>query len=288
MAIPTQPTAESICTEALKRKLNGGTPTTEEVVRATEFGMDKVKADIMILNKCWLPLFKQGYVTNEKYNSVIQLPTDLSHLVQVNWLKYSDFGYLTEVLNSQRSFTLSTEPATDPSGKLLVVEDYFHPPLSQGRQIVISSGEEVYTSYPFDVSPGVKDFYFIIDTTTPLFGLPLTSNTFNDISHGDPSRYMDMGSFIEIDSSPSYKACVGFKYYADLSLVDITSLLYKNILRKWYGVFLQGVYCWSLGEDDDRYAIESQKYSTQLMNLKGRDGFLTNTVSTLSRSVGQV
>jgi hypothetical protein len=40
--------------------------------------------------------------------------------------------------------------------------------------------------------------------------------------------------------------------------------IYETILRRWAGLFEQGVYVWKLGEDDDRFSSESQIYYTML------------------------
>jgi len=55
---PPAPTSTTICTEALTRFLNGGSPDAEDITRAINYGLEKVKRDIMSIGKTWRPLIK--------------------------------------------------------------------------------------------------------------------------------------------------------------------------------------------------------------------------------------
>jgi len=47
MSAPTAPTATTIVTEALTRKMNGGTPGSHRYYPGSSYGLEKVKRDIM-------------------------------------------------------------------------------------------------------------------------------------------------------------------------------------------------------------------------------------------------
>ena len=77
MAIPTAPTASSIVTESLTRKLNGATPSAADITRATNYGLEKVKRDIMLVNTLWRPLIQTYYTVTKEGVSKYTNPTDL-------------------------------------------------------------------------------------------------------------------------------------------------------------------------------------------------------------------
>jgi hypothetical protein len=205
MAIPSAPTATTIVTEALKRKLNGGTPTAAQITRATDYGLEKVKRDIMLICQSWRPLVTTATSVTVAGTATVDNPVDLEQHIEVTL----DEGAVT-------------------------------------RELIMDNTKR--RSYSEDQ------------------GIPIRYFPFDDPTTG----------YISLEPIPDAVYTVGFTYYADLRRVDLSSSLYTTILRRWAGVFEQGVYVWTLQEDDSRYQAEFQIYDSMLKQLKARDGYMMN------------
>ena len=114
MAIPTAPTAATIVTEALTRKLNGGTPTAAEITRATNYGLEKVKRDFMLLTKKWKPLMQTAYDITKSDVAKYPLPTDCEAMISVGLIYGDHTGLLQDADGTAKTATLAaTEDAGD-------------------------------------------------------------------------------------------------------------------------------------------------------------------------------
>lgn len=291
MALPTQPTAALITTEALKRKLNGGTPSAADITRATDYGLEKVKRDVMLVNTLWRPLISTYYTVTKEGVSKYTNPTDLEQHIKMELLKYDHSGTLTGVTNASKLYTLAADEdaATDDvEGKTLLISSGTG--ANQAQQIddydtstKVATGIEAFTTAPVSGSG-----YLIINEFKELTYDPLT-RVGGYREKGEPSNYYPYDDasygYVELANVPDAVYGLKYTYFADLRRVDLTSTLYTTLLRRWAAVFEQGVYCWTLGEDDDRYDREFQIYDSMLKQLKARDGFMLNDPSGLVRVV---
>lgn len=294
MSLPTQPTATTICTEALTRKLNGGTPVSADITRAIAYGLEKVKRDLMLVNTLWRPLIKEYYTVTNEGVSRYSNPSDLEKHITIELLDYDHSGLLTGVDNTSGYYTLAADEdagTDDCEGKYLVISSGTG--VNQAVQIdnydtatKIATGRAV-----FDTAPVVGDGYIIANRFKDLTYDPLTrrSQSAYYSEKGEPSFYYPYDDstygYIELFTVPDSVYGLKFTYFSDLRRIDTSSALYTTLLRRWAGIFEQGVYVWSLGEDDDRYTREFQIYDSMMKQLKARDGFMMSDPGMLTRQV---
>ena len=138
----------------------------------------------------------------------------------------------------------------------------------------------------FTVTPVTGDGYMVCTIQWDLTSIPIRN--YDKMKTGEPYRYVLFDDAttgcIALEPTPDDIYGIEFTYFADLRRVDLTSTLYATILRRWAGIFEQGVYAWSLGEDDDRYDKEDAKYWKMLRECRARDGYLQDE-SDLQRCV---
>lgn len=279
MAAPTQPTKTTIAVESLKRFLNGGTPTATDITRAEDYGLEKVKRDIMNIGKTWRPLIKTCYDITKVGVSHYTNPSDYECDYSVGLMTGDHTGVLQTVASTSSVTLAATEDATQTE--------------SEGKYLLLTSGAGVDQAQMIDdysattkiaamasayaTLPVAGDGYMIVNSITDL--TQISAGLYDQFQYpgkaGTPKRY----SFIpnetigELALQPVPNAVFGLRrrYYVDLMKLDITGSLYSTILRRWAGVFEQGVYVWKLAEDDDRYTEQNQIYQSMLMAIMGAD-----------------
>lgn len=283
MAIPTQPTAELICTEALKRKLNGSTPSSASVTRAEDYGLEKVKRDIMLLGRLWRPLIQTAYDITIDGVSKYANDSDFEEYIGITLIWGDHTGTLTVV--------------TDDSNVTLAADEDVAQENAEGKYLLITGGTGADQCEQIDdyteSTKAVKlraDVSTSLDTTSTY----MICDQFRDLKMEAPFRrdslqyglqdkprafynYPDSTyGYFELYPVPDAVYGVKKRYFADLLRLDITGTLYTTILRRWAGIFEQGVYAWSLGEDDNRYQYEHAMYLAMLKDLKARELYLND------------
>lgn len=280
MAIPTAPTAATIVTEALTRYYNGATPSTAEVTRATSYGLEKVKRDIMLIGKKWRPLATVSYDITVDGVSKYALPSDYEAIIGISILDGIHTDALTAVDNTSKLYTLATDEdisqdaaegayllitAGTGVNQMVQIDDY-------DTTTKVATGSEAYST-----APVATDTYLIVDAQYELSQEPIyrRDNLVFPVDKGRPSTFFinpdSTYGHVELYKCPDDIYGVQVRYYADLLRVDITGTLYSTLLRRWAGVLEQGVYVWKLGEDDDRYEREFRIYDAMLRNLAKAD-----------------
>lgn len=279
MSMPTAPTATTIVTEALKRFLNGGTPEAAEITRATDYGLEKVKRDIMGIGKKWRPLLKTVYDITKVGVSHYANPVDYETDNSVGLMTGSHTGALSAVGGASSVTLAADEDATqgEVEGKWLLITSGTG--VDQARQVddynvstKVCTMAEAYTTEPI-----ATDGYIVVNNITDLTKLKV--DRYDQYKYpgvpGTPQRY----AFIPNDTvgqialHPVPNAIFGLRrrYYIDLLKLDTAIAIYSTILRRWCNVFEQGVFVWKLREDDDRYSEENKIYQQMLMNLLATD-----------------
>jgi hypothetical protein len=177
----------------------------------------------------------------------------------------------------------------------------------EGRMLLITSGTgvdqavQVYTYNPtsklavmaeaFGTTPAGGDGYLICDEFKELDIEPpdRRNQIIRSTDQGEPVSCFPIDDenygYVELYPVPDKIYGLKKEYFADLRRVDITSTLYlTKLLRRWAHIFEQGVYVWTLGEDDNRYQQEFQIYTKMLQDLRAREGDLMN-ITDLVREV---
>jgi hypothetical protein len=278
MTMPTAPTATSLVTEALTRFLNGGVPDPDEVTRGIDYGLEKVKRDIMGLGKTWKPLlhttFKIASVGLWHYDN----PTDFEKYLSVGLMDGTHTGALINVAGA--AMTLSpTENALPREcvGKWLLITSGNG--VNQARVIIdyVFATKVATLSSPYYTTPNVLDGYMIVDSIKDLNEIKI--ERYDQYKHpgipGEPVRYAPVvnGTLGKLYLHPVPDAVYGLqlRYFIDLMKLDVSSTRYPTILRRWANIFEQGVFVWKLAEDDDRYETENQSYQSMLITLMAHD-----------------
>jgi len=279
MAIPTAPTPTTLVTEALK-EYGFNNPSSSEITRAIDYGLELVKWQIWELGHTWDPLKTVYYhVTNEGVSKYTN-PSDFdSHLSLVRLAGDHD-GLLTAV-GSASSITL----AADEDAQVADVE---------GHLILITSGTGVNQAVQcddyntttkvatmaesFETTPAIGDGYLIISQEKGLDQYPISVRDKTSQWHdkSPPNSYFPIsnstyGGF-ELFPVPDDVYGIQQRYFANLLMVDLAGTRYATLLRRWHGVLVQGVLAWRLKQaDDSRYSSEFLIYDQMLKSLRAKD-----------------
>lgn len=275
MTMPTQPTATTIVTEALTRFLNGGTPDTDEITRGIDYGLEKVKRDIMGIGKTWKPLTETIYRMTKVGVSHYDNPADFEKSVSVGLMSGTHIGALSAVASTSVMTLNVAEDALqrEAEGKILLITSGTGVNQAQVIDDYSFATKVVTLSAALTTQPIPTDGYMIVDSIKDLN--EITINRYDQYQYpgipGAPVRYVPIPNTTvgQVAFHPIPNAVFGIRhrYYIDLMKLDTAGTRYSTILRKWANILEQGVYVWKLGEDDDRYAAQNGIYQQMLSNL---------------------
>lgn len=268
MSIPTQPTPTLIVTESLK--LYGkATPSTSEITRGIDEGLEFVKQDLSNEGMEWDFLRTVAYLPLTINNSKVQCPTDMGKLIEVRLMDGTRRG--TAQAAAAGTLTLASSDsgsAADTEGKLVVITGGTTG-TQQARQITsYNSSTKVATlDSNWTTTPTGTITYLVVDER-PVIDSELQFDFPYAVPSGTPTAVCHQADSAEGDivfNRPPDKIYVAeVEYYADLMKVDIdiaTSTLYNRFLRLCRNVLIQGVFVWRL-QNDTRYTIELQRYES--------------------------
>lgn len=279
MAAPNPFTIAKIVTEGVRKKLNGSTPRAEELDRATEYGLEKVKRDIMGVGKTWRPLIVSDYSSTTSGISQYDNPADFEAWFAISVMQTGGSGTISSVTNSTTIVLPGAETITqtEAEGKWLSIVSGTG--AGQSRQIATYSAttRTAVVSPAFTTLPTNASTYSIGTSMTPLKYLPMKffELFMSPGTTGTPAYY----SVIPDDTyrktvyypTPDGSYVLRRRYYADLRKLDQSDDLFETVISRWAAVFIQGVYVWSLGEDDTRYQQESAVYHAMLQYIATQD-----------------
>lgn len=265
MAIPTQPTSTTICTEAWKL-LGVASPTTAQITRATDYGMELVKSDLKDLGLEWDFLRTTGYLVTTVGVNNVQLPTDFAKLVSAKIMDGSTRQ--TAQTGASTTITLASAYAggSDTVGKFIILTGGTGS--GQTRQIKsYVSGTKVATvDSAWSTTPDSTSTYLLVDTFQELSHKNLyeaSSSLIMPNVAGKPTKAFIKSDSAEgdlyFDKTPDLLYGIELEYYADILKVDLSSTLYNRILRLLNGLLIQGVFVYLL-QDDVRTTLERQVY----------------------------
>jgi len=279
MSMPTQPTATTIVTEALTRFYNGTAPETEEITRSIDYGLEKVKRDIMGLGKTWKPLIETIYRMGKVGVSHYDNPSDFEKDLSVGIMSGTHTGSLSNIGSSTVLTLDSTENALqrEVEGKFLLITSGVGVNQAQLIDDYDTATKIVTLAAALTTLPNPLDTYLIVDRIQDLNEISI--GRYDQYSYpgvpGAPVRFVALPNDTvgQIAVHPVPNAVYGIKrrYFIDLMKLDLTSTRYSTILRRWANIFEQGVYVWKLGEDDDRLATENEAYQNMLITLMAHD-----------------
>jgi hypothetical protein len=276
MSAPTQPTPTTLVTEALRRFLNGGDPDADEITRGIDYGLEKVKRDIMGIGKQWKPLIKTYFPMTKVGVSHYDNPADFEANVSVGLMTGDHTGLLTAVNSTTDVVLAAAEDALqrEAEGKYLLITSGTGKDQAQIIDDYTVSTKQAILASAFSTSPIVGDGYMIVNSVIDLTDIKDVSR-YDQYQYpgapGTPKRYVNIPNDTvgQLALHPVPNAVFGLRrrYFVDLMKLDLSSNLYSTLLRRWANVFEQGVFVWKLREDDDRYEEENQIYQQMLKNI---------------------
>ncbi|MCE5336832.1 MAG: hypothetical protein LLG06_19820 [Desulfobacteraceae bacterium] len=279
MTAPSQPTKTTICTEALKRALNGGTPEAADITRAEDYGLEKVKRDIMALGKTWKPLLRIVYDITKVGVPSYANPADFEQDFTVGLMNGTHTGALTTVTSTSIVDLAADEDVTQAQaeGKYLLITSGTGVDQAQIIDDYNATTKRATMAAAYATLCVTGDGYMVANSIAPLRKIPLA--LYNLYQHpgvaGTPAKFTQIENQTvgELALYPVPNAVFGLQrhYYADLMKLDMALDLYSTILRRWAAVLEQGVYVWKLGEDDNRYDVENQAYQALLIGIMKDD-----------------
>lgn len=281
MSAPTQPTPTLIVTEALNQ-FGVSSPSSAQITRAIDYGLEKVKRDIWAIGKKWRLLRTTQYLPLKVGVSRYANPSDFEQDIQEPGMVLLD-GSSRRTLQAAAAGTATlaaAEPAsqTDAEGHLLVLTAGTG--AGQGEQIDdYNSTTKVATMRAnWTTTPVAGDSYLLVNAQYPISKHPWARRALitRPSDAGSPREAFEMGAgatgYIELYPVPDQVYAVRRDYYANLLLVDTSATLYNTILRNWAGVLTQGVLAWLMaGFDDTRSQKENLIYGGMLKQIQARE-----------------
>ncbi len=279
MTSPATVTETTLVTESLTRFYNGGTPSATEIARAIAYGLQTVKRDIMAIGRTWRPLIKTYYEVTAAGKAQYDNPSDWEKDFSVSLMSGSHSGVL-QTVTSTTSVTLAAAEdilKLDADGSWLMLTSGTG--IRQAQQIgnYTFATKIALMNVAYATLPVTGDGYLVCNTIAALRYKPraLYGTYDHPGAPGTPAMFTQLndGTYGQLALYPVPNAVYGLKrlYYADLRTMDTATTLYTSILTRWARVIEQGVYVWKLGEDDDRYASETQVYQALLAATANND-----------------
>ncbi len=281
MAIPTNPSLTSICTEALQKSGIGSPAGTALLTRAENQWMEEVKNDIYNTAK------RSGstrFKTLQTFNVQISIsgqtkydtPSDFGEEILLTLLEGTHTGIAQAGGNT--SITLeSGENATEEEveGNSILLTDGTGK-VGLRQSVDYNTTTEIATvDSAWDTNPDATSIYVVIDKTTEINeeGLEDIGSLGTSFQKGKPNTFMIKNEGVNnkiVFNQPFDSALYGIllEYYVNIHNIDLTegSTLISKIFKNWHSVLLYGVYVKALDDaDDDRYAAAKSEY----MRMKG-------------------
>lgn len=293
MTIPTAPTLGSITAEGIKKAGFTNTTTAQysaALNRAQSEWMEEIKNDIFNYARGLISLQGEGTIITTPGLAKYAFPADFGMALTVTLLDGDTYG--TAQTGTTSSITLAaTDTNTDTTlvGKEILIYDgtgkstYTNNGLS--TIIAYNSTTKVATVSPdFGTAPDNTSKYLIVDYYVKLHEVPIWDReaAVNQSAANVPSCYTPMGdstygNFLLYpapyrDSGIPYGVRV--RYYADLSMLDLSGNTVWTLYRKWRNVWVQGVMAKCLqANNDDRAQAEMANYLSLLKLMVHSDTY---------------
>jgi len=288
MAVPIDPTVNSIVTQALKRATLR-TPTTAMITEATDHALQEVKADLMLKAPTHPNLLITATTVTTRGQQRYSIPSDHNVQQSITLLDGPDSWRGTAQAGGTLSITLSASlSASDDelTGKYIIITSGIG--VEEYRQILAydNSTKIATIDLAWNSSPTSSSTYLICSNYIQLW--PVDTETEYDridtpTSLGSPERASLSGQEFLLNPVPD-KSTYGLinRYWADLSKVDEDSELFIQLLREWRSIWIQGIAVKSMQRnDEDRYQSELQVYNFMLDSLVPQTCRVTTIQQTL-------
>lgn len=281
MAVPTEPTATTLTTEAWKAAGNLD-PSSAELTRATDEWLQEIFNDI------WL---KSAATGNTRLKTLQETLIDVStlHVRTYSLAEDMDEELIVEVLDGTRYDTAQTATSTTIT---LASTDDGTEANTEGRWVLITSGTGVdefkqITDFntttkvatvesAWTATPTSSSTYLIVDREYQLDEIDLAEMGTSSPTSGRPTAFAKYNRQLIFDK-PWDRATYGIRlrYYMNLHEVNLTTGSTTRITRiyqNWQDVLKQGLLWKCLRAiDDNRYMAEKQIYEQKVEHLIAKE-----------------
>lgn len=281
MAVPTEPTATTIVTEAWKAA-GQLSPTSAQLTRATDEWLQEVFNDI------WLKSAENG---NTRLKTLQETLIDVStlHVRTYALAEDMDEEVIVEVLDGSRYATAQDGASTTLT---LAAADTGTEANTEGRWVLITSGtgvDEIKQITDFNTTtkvatvesawtatPTSSSTYLIVDNEYQLEEIDMSEMSTGSPTSGRPTAFAKYNRQLIFDR-PWDRATYGIRirYFMNLHEVNLTTGATTRITRiyqNWQDVLKQGV-LWKVMRaiDDNRYLAEKQIYEDKVRMLLAKE-----------------
>ena len=285
MAVPTNPTATTLVTEALK-KAGHSSPTSAQITRAEDFFMNEIKNDIHTLAKKPKFLHTTSILVLTEGKNRYANPTDYSSDMEMTLLSGTNSG--TTQAGAVGSITLASTDSFNDSdivGKeILITANTGAGSMSQVT--AYNDTTKVAIVNPdFTTAPDNTSTYVVVDAYDHLEQTP--SFEFDrkvrfDTLLGRPTHFMPIGSANEgeftlyptpyTDDDSIYG--IRLRYYANIMELDTTGTLMTKLYSTLRNIWIAGVKAKQFEVDEDsREMIAKQEYNSVLQAMIMRETY---------------
>jgi len=281
MALPTDPTATTIVTEAFN-SAGESSPSSAQLTRATGQWLQEV------LNDIWL----EGVATgNTRLKTLQETLIDVSteNIRTYALAETMDEELEVEVLDGSRYDTAQAGASTTIT---LASGDTGTVSTTEGKWILITSGTGVgelkqITDYnattkvatvesAWTATPTASSTYLVVDNEYPLEEIDLTEMSTSSPVPGRPTAFAKYNRQLIFDR-PWDRATYGIRarFFLNIHQIDLTegsTTRITRIYRNWQDVLKQGVLWKALrDEDDQRYQTEYQLFKSKTRALLSKE-----------------
>lgn len=281
MALPTDPTATTIVTEAWN-SAGESAPTAAQLTRATGQWMQE------ILNHIWMESVRTG---NTRLKTLQETLVDVSTTGVKTWAlgEAMDEELEVEVLDGSR---YSTAQAATSTTLTLAAADTGTSASTLGRWVLITSGTgvgEIKQVTAFDsttkiatvesawtATPTASSTYLVVDREYQLDEIDLSEMGTQAQTAGRPTAFAKYNRQLFFDR-PWDRATYGIRlrYFMNIHQVDLVegaTTRITRIYRNWQDVLKQGILWKALrDQDDQRYQAEYQLFEAKVAALLARE-----------------
>lgn len=281
MALPTDPTATTIVTEAWN-SAGESSPSSDQLTRATGQWLQEVFNDI------WLEGMKTG---NTRLKTLQETLVDCSTLGVRTYSLAEDMDeeVVVEVLDGDRRGTAQAAASTTIT---LAAADDGTEENTEGRWILITSGtgvDEIKQITDFNEStkvatiesawtatPTASSTYLVVDLEQQIEEIDMEEMPTASPAMGKPTAFAKYNRQLIFDRPWDLSTYgIRIRYFMNIHQVDLTtgsSTRITRIYRNWQDVLKQGVLWKCLrDQDDDRYQAEYQVFKEKTAALLAKE-----------------
>lgn len=275
MAIPAVPTVTTIVTQALKRA--GRTqPTAVQIAEARDEALQEVKSDIMFKAPTHKNLIATATAVTMYGQQRYRTPSDYNIMDSITLLDGSEEARGLATAGTENTITLASTynvNEADIIGKHILLTD--GPGMTQVRQITNwnNSTKVAYVDVDWSENPTGATSYQVCHSAPVLWPwatAPELDKVWTPTTLGTPKFAVLNGQEVLLYPLPD-RASYGLqlRYYVDLSMLDEDGNTFRQLLREWRSLWIQGVAVKSMQRfDEDRYQLELGVY-TALLDMLG-------------------